>query len=217
MTFTLTYPRKPAQRVGALTLAAVLCALSLSCVRAGTPDRWDITIQSSAPHNLDIWRGESINLMPRFFSYGAPWSISTSATVTLYWSTNNFATAPWATNGTILATDTGRVSVSWSPACDAGAATYQYFIGVSEPAGLLYRARGTIRMQTSPGFVPSTAPVPVWDGWTNNYTYATYAAFLALSNALVAIATPSFPVYDSGLRTNVVFVLSNSVLYLYER
>jgi hypothetical protein len=61
---------------------------------------------------------------------------------------------------------------------------YQYFVGVSEPAGLLYRARGTIRMQASPGFVPTTAPLPVWDGWTNGYIYATYAALLASSNAL---------------------------------
>jgi hypothetical protein len=182
------HPRQQAQRVCAIMLAAILAGLSLSCAHAAPPDRWDVVIQSSAPHNLDIWRGESLDLRPRFLSYGTAWNISTSATVTLYWSTNNFATAPWATNGTVLATDTGRVSVTWSPACDAGAATYQYFVGVSEPSGLIYRARGTIRMQASPGFVPTTAPLPVWDGWTNNYVYATYAA-LALtthgtSNAL---------------------------------
>jgi hypothetical protein len=166
-----------------ILLALFVSVLPCSVCFSGPPERWDIQIQASAPHNLDIWRGESLDFRPRFFSYGPPWSIATNATVTLYWSTNNFLTLPWATNGVVMA-ETGRVSVTWSPACDSGASTYQYFVGVSEPSGLLYRARGTIRMQTSPGFTPSTAPLPVWDGWTNAYVYATYAALLSSSNAL---------------------------------
>jgi hypothetical protein len=46
-----------------------------------------------------------------------------------------------------------------------------------------------------------------------SYTDATNVASAVVS----AYAAPSFPLYDYGLRTNVVFVLSNSVLYLYER
>jgi hypothetical protein len=43
-----------------------------------------------------------------------------------------------------------------------------------------------------------------------------YANVTNIATSIVAgYAAPSFPVYDYGLRTNVTFVLSNSVLYLY--
>ena len=170
-----------------LSVLWVLLALSSP---AAPPERWDNQINTPARHDLNIWRGESINVQPRFLSYSAPWSISTASTVTLYYSTNNFTTT-FATQGVVLATDTGRVSVLWSPACDAGALTYQYFIGISD-TGLLYRASGLIRMYTSPGYHPSPAPLPVWDGWTNNYIYATYAALLNTSNALAGTMQAGF-------------------------
>ncbi len=167
-----------------MRLIFALCALSVSLAVAQTPLRWDVDLARPQPANLDVWRGEAVTLSPRFISYGRAWQINSNAAVMLYWSTNQFATAPFATNGLISATETGRVSVTWQPACDVGATAYDYFIGVSEPSGLLYRARGTITMRASPGFVPSTAPLPVWDGWTNNYIYATYASLLASSNSL---------------------------------
>jgi hypothetical protein len=46
---------------------------------------------------------------------------------------------------------------------------------------------------------------------------ASNPSYTAVTNIVSAYAAPSFPVYDYGLRTNVTFVLSNSVLYLYER
>lgn len=43
-----------------------------------------------------------------------------------------------------------------------------------------------------------------------------YANVTNIATSIVSgYAAPSFPVYDYGLRTNVTFVLSNSVLYLY--
>jgi hypothetical protein len=157
-----------------------------ACASAVMPDPWVAALQAPADHNVEIWRGESVAFQPRFYSHGAPWFISTSAVVMLYWSTNNFITT-YATNGLVVASETGRVSVTWSPACDFGASSYQYFIGVSD-TGLLYRARGKITMRTSPGYTPSTAPLPVWDGWTNNYIYCPWSALLATSNALTAYA-----------------------------
>jgi hypothetical protein len=167
----------------AFVLVALFLSVLPSAVFAGPPERWDFQIQRPSTHDIDIWRGETIEFTPRFLSYSVPWQFTTGATVTLYWSTNRWATAPWATNGVVLS-DTGRVSVTWSPACDAGANSYNYFIGVSETNGLLCRVTGNIRMHGSPSFAPSTAPLPVWDGWTNNYIYAPYAALLSTSNAL---------------------------------
>jgi hypothetical protein len=42
-------------------LLALFVSVFPSSVFSAPPDRWDITIQSSAPHNLDIWRGESLD------------------------------------------------------------------------------------------------------------------------------------------------------------
>jgi hypothetical protein len=140
------------------------------------PHPWDVNILKPATEDLQIWRGESVSLSPRFKLNSLAWPISTSATVSLFWSTNNFASAIWATNGAICLTETGRVTAVWTPACDIGAWQYQYFVGVSEPSGLLYRARGTITMRSSPGWQPSINPLPAWDGWTNNYLYVTWSA-----------------------------------------
>jgi peptidoglycan/xylan/chitin deacetylase (PgdA/CDA1 family) len=140
----------------------LLLALATSCLHAGPPERWDVTIQQPAPHNLDIYRGETLDFRPKFLSYSTPYAISTAATVTLYWSTNNFVSIPWGTNGTVITTDTGRVSVTWTPQCDAGATTYQYFVSIAEPSGSIHRARGTITMRPSPGWSHDGAAPPTW-------------------------------------------------------
>ncbi len=154
---------------------------------AAPPVTWDAVINKPEAQIIDIWQGETRELQPRYMYEGKPWQIPTGTVVTLYWSTNNFATNPWGTNGTLVKTCTGRVDVTWSPACDSGAPAYQFFVGLSEPTGLLYRAWGAIHMHKSPGWQPSKAPNPVWDGWSANYTYATFAQLQAWSNSLASV------------------------------
>jgi hypothetical protein len=142
---------------------AILAFFSLSLyIGAQVPVSWDVSLPAPAAKNLDIYRGETVALSPRFMRDGLAYSIATNATAVLYWSTNNFATAPWGTNGTVSTTETGRVTVTWTPSCDAGALQYQYFVGVSDPGGAMYRARGTITMRASPGWTSDGAAPPSW-------------------------------------------------------
>ena len=135
-------------------------------VHAGPPERWDNQIQFPRSHEIEIWQGETIEITPRFLSYSAPWVISTNATVYLAWSTNNFSNAPWLTNGVVVATDTGRVDVTWTPACDgAGASAYQYFVGVVDASQLLYRAMGIIHKGTMAGKLNGVMPATTPSGW----------------------------------------------------
>ncbi len=163
--------------------------LAAGTLFAQIPDQWDAPIVKQAVHNVTIYRGESYMFSPRFTLNDQPYAIPTNATVTLYWTTNNWATAPWATSGVVVVGSTGVVHATWTPACDSGSTYYQYFVGVGETGGLMYRARGQIVMGASPGFQPSGAPLPVWDGWTNNFTYCTWAAMLGVSNAVMSAVT----------------------------
>lgn len=189
-----------------IALALLLAAVGVQAVPP--PERWNIQINNPDRHDLDIWRNESLSIQPRFFSYSVPWAISSNASVMLCYSTNNFATAPYATSGVVVATDTGRVSVLWSPACDAGAVTYQYFVGIND-TGLLFRASGLIRMHTAPGWLPPRTPLPVWDGWTNNYVYCPWAALLSTSNALAAAIQAG----NSALAANIMANLTAAENY----
>ena len=76
------------------------------------------------------------------------------------------------------------MSAIWTPACDAGAWQYQYFVGVSNSLGLMFRARGTITMRPAPNWQPSTLPWPSWDGGTDNFTYATWSGIRDSATAL---------------------------------
>jgi len=165
-------------------LLALLSVFGLSLyIEAQVPVSWDVSIPASAAKSFDIYRGETVAISPRIMRDGAAYPIPTNATAYLYWSTNSFATSPWATQAVISATDTGRVTALWTPICDQGAWQYQYFIGIQESSGLLYRVRGTITMRASPGASPAITPLAVWDGWTNNLGW--YQASQIADNASV--------------------------------
>lgn len=183
--------------------AIALLVLVAFTLQAQVPCRWDVNLPLPAVENLPVWRGESISLQPRFLLDHAAYPVPTGSTVYLYWSTNNFATQSWITNGQISATETGRVIALWTPTCDVGAWQYQYFVGVTEPSGLLYRARGTLTMHDSPGWHPIAAPLPVWDGWMDNYIYAPWSAVRGIySNFLSGFTAGSN--YTDTARTSAV-------------
>ena len=188
----------------------IVFSLNPFILRSAPPERWDNQIQFTRAHEIEIWQGETIEIMPRFFSYSVPWAISPNAVVSLSWSTNNFATTPWHTNtGVAVLSETGRVDVTWLPAYDCvGAKAYQFFVGIEDASQLLYRAMGIIHMHSSPGWQPSSGPLPVWDGWTNNYVYAKYSDLLGTSNALYSAAfghTITINGQIGALSSNLVF------------
>ena len=117
------------------------------------------------------------------------YAVPTNAAVTFFWSTNNWITAPYSNAASVVLTDTGRVSATWSNAMDFGSARYQYFIGVQTTSGLAYRAQGQITMAASPGWLPSPTTWPVWDGWTNGYIYCTRAELLSVSSGVPVVAS----------------------------
>ena len=193
---------KKAFRLKVVRLLGILCLIAFSLnpynLRAVVSDPWDNQLLIPGTHDITIYRGETYTFTPRFLLLSRPYAIPTNATVKLYWSTNNFASV-WSTNGVLLA-DTGRVSVTWSPACDGGAGAYSYFIGIQEANGLLYRARGQITMRTSPGFNPSPASLPAWDGWfTNNYQYVSWLQMLAFSNSMSSTSSQSVQTVAAAL------------------
>ena len=165
-----------------LNVASLLTIASV--IHAGpVPVRWDVETSRPAPIQLDVYRGETITLQPRMLSYGTPIDI-TNSTLTIYWQTNGMGQAWWQDTATAIVTEPGRISATWSPDKDTGAASYTFFIGATDPSGTSYRAYGTMRMRHSPGWSPTALPPPpaVW---------VSPAELLAVSNALANALQPS--------------------------
>jgi hypothetical protein len=127
---------------------------------AAAPLRWDASIERPAFVDFAVYQGETIALTPRLLTYGAAVSL-TNATATLYWQTNGMAAAWWTAPATVSTTEPGRISATWAPTNDVGAAQYSFFIRATlADSSSVYRAFGTLTMRASPGYAPTAAPAP---------------------------------------------------------
>lgn len=144
-------------------LCTALATLVLhSCTTAPAyalmPIRWVADGAKPDAYATQIAQGETRELICTLKNYGAPVSISDSATATLYYQTNGMGSAYWPAPASV--TTNGVITATWSPALDAGAAVYSFALGVEDGTNLTYTAYGILRMRLSPGHVPNTLPLP---------------------------------------------------------
>ena len=137
-------------RKNTLILAAALlsaCAASRSAVYTNA---WSVDLQRNPPAVIDLWRGETVALCARTGITNLP------ASAEFLWQSPGMGTSWYTTNA--VATASGDVTALWTPAMDSGSASYSFFLRVGN--GDLYRPRGTIKMQGSPGAVPNEIELP---------------------------------------------------------
>lgn len=138
----------------------MICTLLAVSLRAAVEERWDVPLQTPPRHDVDVWRGETINLAPRFLDGSVPLTFTTNDAIMLYWQSAGMGNSWYSTNGLPHATP-GRVNCPFTPACDVpGASNYTYFVGIAGTNGRSYRAYGTLRMRGSPGAVPNALALP---------------------------------------------------------
>ena len=128
---------------------------------AAIPFRWEVETSRPTKQTLQVFRGETVNLMPRIKNNGAAMDLS-SQSVSLYYQTNGMGNAWFVVQGTPGLS--GEVSVPFSPENDVGASEYSFYVECkSADAGpRMYRAYGTLQMLNSPGFNPSTVPATAY-------------------------------------------------------
>ena len=134
-------------RKNTLILAvALLPFLSRSAVYTNA---WSVDLPRNPPAVIDLWRGETLALCARTGITNLP------ASAEFLWQSPSMGTSWYATNA--VATASGDVTAVFAPSMDSGAASYAFFFRVG---GDLYRPRGTIKMQGSPGTVPNEIELP---------------------------------------------------------
>ncbi len=109
---------------------SILIALMSTCTAYATPLhlRWTAETSDPKPYRAEIFRGETLELRSQLRQYGVDVVLPDTATASLYYQTNGMAGAWWQSPAT--ATTSGVVSATWTPALDAGASQYVFFIGV---------------------------------------------------------------------------------------
>ena len=130
-------------------LIAILCSSSASIAAVYT-NAWDVDLQRNPPAVIDVWRGETVALCARTGLTNLP------ASAEFLWQSPGMGTSWYSTNAVAVAS--GAVTAVFAPAMDSGAASYSFFFRVG--SGDLYRPRGTLKMQGSPGAVPNEIPIP---------------------------------------------------------
>lgn len=157
-----------------ITIAALLLTACITHAAPAYTNAWDVDLARNPHTIIDVWRGESIALTPRTGLAGLPDDAE------FRWQTPDMGNLFWVTNATVSAS--GDMTVEWLPEMDNGSITYFFFFR----GGGLYRPRGTIRMQGSPGAEPNTLPLPgrVLDFATITVTNAPWATPADLDAAI---------------------------------
>ena len=163
---------------------------------------WDVQQDRPVPHDAHIWRGETVDLLPRLVQGTTPVAITNAPVEFRY----REAALPTNTYRYVTAsanTNSGVIAVRWLPDYDAGAAWYDYQIIVGGNAANP-RCFGRITMRGTIGHpAPGTPPPAVT-------LYPTRADFQSASNAL-ASALQALSFTNSYVRA----VESNGVHALY--
>ena len=161
----------------------ILFGLSASALGA-VPHRWDVDYsESPSSYIANAFRGETLDLMPRYLEMGDPMAFSTNTVVGLYYRPKG--TNVWFrghdTDGVVVAEaiDAGRVRVSFFPGDDTGAYQYEFRVSV-EDSGRSYRGYGVIKFADAPGENPNAALVAesLVDWATLQHSNMEYAPFV---------------------------------------
>lgn len=143
-----------------------VCAFFAFAASAQVRLSWNNRIEAPADYNAVVFRGESVVLEAALTQYGV--ALPLDGTATLYYAvagTTNFTASAASISG-------NKLIALWTPELDSGAARYTFFLSANMSGGRIYRANGSITLQSSPGAYPpiiaQTGPtlVSLQDGLT---------------------------------------------------
>jgi hypothetical protein len=120
--------------------ACFLIAACAACSASAGPAvyRWIVETSRPTAQTIDVFQGETVTLEPTLLSYGEPADLDGSA-VTLWYQTNGMGSAWWPVVGS-TGTVAGRISATFAPSNDVGAAQYSFYMQAASEAGANYRA-----------------------------------------------------------------------------
>lgn len=130
-----------------MTLSILLvCVTQINVFATAVTNSWKVDLTRNPAAVFSVWHGDKITL-------AADIGINVTS-ATFYWQAPDMGTLWWEKPAV---SETGVVSVEWTPEMDSGASTYSFYFR----AGDVYRPRGTLLMQESPGDVVNSIPLPV--------------------------------------------------------
>lgn len=151
----------------------------ITCAAGQTAQlRWDVQQDRPVSHDVYIWQGETVDLMPRLVQGTQPVAV-TNAPVEFRYREAHLAANQYRSVAVAANTNSGVLLVRWLPEYDAGADWYDYQIIVGSNAANP-RAFGRITMRPTIGWPASTNAPPAI------LQYLTAADLQAASNALAA-------------------------------
>ena len=140
---------------------------------------WDVQQDRPVPHDVAVWQGETVDLMPRLVQGVRPVAV-TNAPVEFRYREASLPTNTYRYVAASASTNSGVLSVRWLPDYDAGAPLYDYQVIVGSNAANP-RCFGRIVMRPTIGWHASTnAPTPIT-------LYPTRAELQALSNSVAIV------------------------------
>lgn len=177
----------------------LLLAYSLqptACILAQVAQiRWDVQVDRPVPHDLSVWQGETVDLLPRLVLGTQPVAV-TNAPVEFRYREDALATNLYRSVSAAANTNSGVLAVRWLPDYDVGAPAYDYQIIVGSNAANP-RCFGRITMRPTLGWPASTnAPAPVA---LTNAQWLSADAWQRGSNALAAAAQAAQQKADAAL------------------
>lgn len=153
-------------------LMAAACTACAQFAQLG----WDVQQDRPVPHEVIVWQGETVDLLPRLVQGIRPVAI-TNAPVEFRYREASLPTNTYRYVAASANTNNGVIAVRWRPEYDAGAPWYDYQVIVGSNAANP-RCFGRIVMRQTIGWHASTNPPPPVT------LYPTRTEFQALSNAL---------------------------------
>lgn len=136
--------------------------------------RWATEVSQAEAYQAQAMQGETFGLEATLKQYGA--ALTGDATATFYYQTKTMETTQWYRADATWDSETGTARVTWTPAMDVGATAYRWYFGIETAQGKNYRAFGTLKLKSSPGFSPAVLEA---EDVTARITAELYAALMA--------------------------------------
>lgn len=177
-------------RPGIIAVYLLLLIAALPAHSQTAQLRWDTQLDRPVAHNLIIYRGETLDLLPRIVQGTDPVTITNTALTFVYRepalaSSNLYRQATCTTNSA-----PGTLQYTWAPTNDVGSSTYDYEFWVGDNP----RVHGRITMRGTIGYPASTNAPPPATRYITDYDLSAHAQYVDtqlnnFSNYTHAVAT----------------------------
>jgi hypothetical protein len=129
-------------------LLCVLCASARVSLAQVIPLRWDVETSRPPSYGITLYRGESLNLEPRFLSYSEPLDLSDILSVEFrYRSADMAAETYYRIVGALHPSNAGRVRIPWVPTNETAQSSFTYGVWVTTSTGEINRCYGTLKLR----------------------------------------------------------------------